>query len=97
MADVIWTWDPHKADINRSKHGLSFETAVLIFRDPCLISDLDPHENEVRWRSLGMVMGVMLLVVHTEPVETLGSSAPVGRIISARKATRVERRAYHNE
>lgn len=96
MADVIWTWDPLKAEINRSKHGLSFETAALVFRDPCLISDLDPCETEARWRTVGMVMGVLLFVVHTEPLATADSAVPVGRIISARKATNAERRGYHN-
>lgn len=96
MADVIWHWDPQKADINRTKHGLSFETAVLVFNDPCLISDLDPCETEPRWRTVGMVMGVLLMVVHTEPVQTHSSPQLEGRIISARKATPAERRGYHN-
>jgi uncharacterized DUF497 family protein len=96
VANVIWNWDPKKAEINRSKHGLSFEAAVLIFDDPCILSDLDPFEGETRWRSMGMVMGVLIIVVHTEPeaVEELGPL--LGRIISARKATPAERRAYHN-
>lgn len=96
MVDIRWTWDRHKADINRSKHGLSFEAAALVFRDPCLISDLDPCETEVRWRTLGMIMGVLILVVHTEPAMELDGPIAVGRIISARKATAAERRGYHN-
>ncbi|WP_286750354.1 BrnT family toxin [Sphingopyxis sp. SCN 67-31] len=96
MPDVVWTWDPQKADDNRSKHGVSFETAGLVFDDPCLLSDLDPCEVEARWRTIGMVLGVLLFVVHTEPQQEPGSTAFVGRIISARKATRTERRGYHN-
>ena len=96
MPDVTWTWDSEKADTNRSKHGVSFETAALIFDDPFLLSDLDPYEAEVRWRTLGMVLGVLLFVVHTEPRQETGSTALVGRIVSARKATRTERRGYHN-
>lgn len=96
MADVIWTWDPLKAEINKSKHGLSFEAAALVFDDPYLVSDLDPCETEVRWRTVGMVMGVLILVVHTEPSSDLHSFELVGRIVSARKATPAERRGYHN-
>lgn len=96
MADVIWTWDPKKAELNRAKHGVSFETAILVFDDPYLISDLDPFEAEVRWRTTGMIMGVLIMVVHTEPIAVSGSETEEGRIISARKATPVERRAYHN-
>lgn len=64
MTDVIWKWDPGKAEINRSKHGLSFETACLVFNDPCLLSDLDPFEAELRWRTLGTVMGIVLFDTH---------------------------------
>ncbi|WP_372856337.1 BrnT family toxin [Sphingomonas sp.] len=96
MAEVIWNWDPQKAEINRSKHGLSFEAAVHVFDDPCLISDPDPCEVEARWRTLGMVMGVLLMVVHTEPLAAGPAETQEGRIISARKATPAERRGYHN-
>lgn len=96
MADVIWNWDPNKAEINRSKHGLSFEAAVYVFDDPYLLSDLDPFEAEVRWRTMGMVMGILIIVVHTEPIASSKSDVMEGRIISARKATPAERREYHN-
>jgi len=96
VADVIWNWDPKKAEINRSKHGLSFEAATLVFDDPCILSDLDPFEGEIRWRSMGMVMGVLIIVVHTDPETHSETEPPQGRIISARKATPGERRAYHN-
>jgi uncharacterized DUF497 family protein len=96
VADVVWTWDLLKAEINKSKHGLSFEAAALVFDDPYLVSDPDPCETEVRWRTVGMVMDVLILVVHTEPSSNPQSSELVGRIISARKATPAERRGYHN-
>lgn len=96
MTDVIWTWDPNKAEINRSKHGLSFDAAVQVFDDPYLLSVLDPFEAEARWRTMGMVMGVLIVVVHTEPTGSSGADALEGRIISARKATPAERREYHN-
>jgi len=93
---VRWTWDPEKAAANRVKHGLSFETAVLAFDDPLHASKPDPHPDGDRWHTIGMVGSVLLLVVHTWPEETEGGEA-VGRIVSARKATARERRAYEED
>jgi uncharacterized DUF497 family protein len=88
-----WTWDRDKARANRTKHGLSFETAVLVFDDPLQLSRPDPHPDGDRWHTIGLVGSVLLLVVHTWPDES-EEDEPVGRIISARKATAYERRAY---
>ncbi|HWG44179.1 MAG TPA: BrnT family toxin [Gemmataceae bacterium] len=90
-----WTWDPDKAAANRIKHGLSFETAVLVFDDPLHASKPDPHQDGDRWHTIGLVGPVLLLVVHTWPEEA--ESEQAGRIISARKATAHERRAYEEE
>jgi uncharacterized protein len=90
---VRWTWDPHKAKANRVKHGLSFETAVLAFDDPFHASKLDPHPDGDRWHTIGLVGSVLLLVIHTWP-EAESEGEPVGRIISARRATAHERKAY---
>jgi uncharacterized DUF497 family protein len=87
-----WTWNPEKAAVNRVKHGLSFETASLVFDDPFAASKPDPHPDGDRWHTVGLVGSVALLVVHTWPEEDDGD--PVGRIISARKATAHERKAY---
>jgi uncharacterized DUF497 family protein len=89
-----WTWDPRKAAANRSKHGLSFETAVRVFDDPLHASKPDPHPDGDRWQTIGLVGPVLLLVVHTWPVARVTDGEPVGRIISARKATVHERNAY---
>jgi uncharacterized protein len=89
---VRWTWDPDKSAANRVKHGLSFETAALVFDDPFHASKPDPHPDGDRWHTIGLVGSVLLLVIHTWPEETGGE--PVGRIISARKATAHERKAY---
>jgi len=91
---VRWTWDPKKAAANRAKHGLSFETAVLVFDDPLHASKPDTHPDEDRWRTVGLVGPVLLLVVHTWPEAETGRGMPLGRIISARKATAHERKAY---
>ena len=91
---MCWTWDPDKAAANRAKHGLSFETAKAVFDDPLHLSQLDQHPDGDRWQSIGRVGPVLLLVVHTWPE---GDDDPVGRIISARKATAHERKAYEEE
>lgn len=88
-----WTWNPDKAAANRRKHGLSFETAVLVFDDPFHASRPDSHPNGDRWHTIGLVGSVLLLVVHSWPEES-EEGEQVGRIISARKATARERRAY---
>ena len=90
---VRWRWDPDKAATNRVKHGLSFETAALAFEDPFHASRPDPHPDGDRWRTIGLVGSVLLLLVHTLPDDS-EDDEPVGRIISARKATAQERRVY---
>jgi uncharacterized DUF497 family protein len=91
---VRWTRDPRKAAGNRSKHGVSFETAARVFDDPLHMSKPDRHPDGDRWHSIGVVGPVTLLVVHTQPGIEHEGAEPVGRIISARKATARERKAY---
>jgi uncharacterized DUF497 family protein len=91
---VRWTWDRDKAAKNRVKHGLSFETAVLAFDDPLHASKPEPHPDGDRWHTIGLVGPVVLLVVHTWPETGADDDEPMGRIISARKATAHERKAY---
>ncbi|MGD0192570.1 MAG: BrnT family toxin [Rhizomicrobium sp.] len=88
-----WLWDPRKDRSNRRKHGLSFDTAVLVFDDPLAASRPDPSADEDRWQTVGVIETVIVLVVHTWP-EPDGSGEETGRIISARKATAHERKAY---
>jgi uncharacterized DUF497 family protein len=87
-------WDERKDQRNRIKHGVSFETACLVFEDPNHLSIQDRHEEgEERWQTLGLAGGiVVLLVAHTWREEDNGEE--VMRIISARKATTRERRRY---
>ena len=86
-------WDENKNKTNRDKHGVSFETAQLVFNDPHALSVQDRHKcGEERWQTLGLVGGVvMLLVAHTY---TERGDAEVIRIISARKATKREKQRY---
>ena len=53
-----FTWDPIKDGINKSKHGISFETASLVFSDPLHMSVLHRVVNgEQRWKTMGLVGG----------------------------------------
>jgi uncharacterized protein len=85
-----WTWDESKNSSNLAKHGIDFETARLVFDDPLALSRLDRHSGEEeRWQTVGVIGLATVFVVHTAP-----ENGQPGRIISARKATRYERRAY---
>ena len=84
-----WIWDERKAAANLAKHGVLFETAAEVFADPLILTLPDPHPDDDRWQTIGMVGSRALFVVHTI-AEPDGS----GRIISARRATPSERKAY---
>ncbi len=89
-------WDENKGRANLTKHGVSFETARLVFDDPLHLSMRDHFEHgEERWRTVGLVGGmVLLLVAHTDGEE---DGEEIVRLISARKATRRERKRYERE
>jgi uncharacterized DUF497 family protein len=74
---------------------VSFETAEAVFDDPFHLSRFDPHPDGDRWQTVGKVGPVLLLVVHTSPEGDQEDA--VCRIISARKATAHERKAYEEE
>ena len=93
-------WDPVKAELNRRKHGVSFETALRAFADPFALSVQDRFEGwEARWTTLGLVEGrLLLLVAHTVREENEdGEDIEIIRIVSARRADRSERRRYGDE
>jgi uncharacterized DUF497 family protein len=84
-------WDPAKAANNIRKHGVSFEEAVTVFKDPlALIFDDETHsEQEHREIIIGSsALRRMLLVCFVERLED------IIRIISARPATRQEIKDY---
>lgn len=81
-------WDEAKAQANLSKHGVSFETAAQIFKRDRLSVRHEWVENEFRETDIGMADNLIILVVaHTD-------RNGVVRIISARRATRNERRLF---
>ncbi len=104
MESIRFEWDEAKNLSNRRKHGVSFEEASQVFRDPLYVSVQDRVEcGELRWQTLGLVEDLLLLTVaHTVREERGegtegGKSVDVIRIISARPATRKERRRYEEE
>ena len=92
-----WTWDQTKNEANLQAHGLGFEAAAFVFDDPLSATREDPYPYEQRWRTMGMVGTQVVMVVHTWPNLDTGTGEEIGRIISARKATRREREAYEEE
>ena len=89
-----WTWDEGKSRNNERKHGLDFDTARLVFDHPYAATNADVHSPEQRWKTVGMVENLTLVVVHTWPTFRLEDDDEVGRIIGPRRATAYERRAY---
>ena len=87
-------WDERKNRINQKKHGVSFETAVLVFDDPYALTQKDiSHDREERLVTLGAVgPGSILFVVHVNYEQA--AQEEVIRIISARPATSHERKSY---
>jgi len=86
-------WDPMKALFNKEKHGVEFEEAATVFRDPLLLvqPDLEHSQDEERWIALGKsARELLLVVVHTENERTI-------RLISARRAEPRERRRYEQQ
>ena len=82
--------DEDKARTNLAKHGVNFEEASTVFGDPLSITIPDPAHSQAedRWIILGHShRGQLLVVVHTERGDNL-------RIISARRASRRERKQY---
>jgi len=92
MARLRFAWDERKNEANRRKHGVRFEDAQTVFFDEDAIKFFDPDhsEEEDRFLLLGRSFRLRVLVVCHCYRESQG----VIRIISARKATRKERRHY---
>lgn len=88
MHDVQFEWDEAKERLNVQKHGIDFETAMLIWEGPTVENVDDRFEyGETRYIAFGEVDGRVLAVVYTWRGDNC-------RLISARIANRNERRAY---
>ena len=88
-------WDPAKAAANVAKHAVSFELATTVWDDPLHVIVPDcVVEGERRWHAIGLVGAVVILVVvHSHP----GDDEERVGIISARRATRRERKRYEED
>ena len=92
MNSLRFEWESRKASANLKKHGISFEEAKSVFYDERarLISDPDHSEDEDRFILLGLSYSLrVILVCHC-----YRSKGNVIRIISARKASNTELKAY---
>jgi len=86
---LLFRWDRSKAISNLAKHGISFEEAVPAFGDPlsATVEDPDHSHGEKRYILVGETAeGKLVVVPHVERGDTI-------RILSARLATRRERRS----
>jgi uncharacterized DUF497 family protein len=93
QGDLQFEWDEDKAARNLKKHKIAFGEAATVFGDPLSVTFPDPDHSieEDRFVILGTSEnGSLLLVSYTDREERI-------RIISARKATRRERRTYEEE
>jgi len=89
---IKFEWDPGKDRANQRKHGVTFEEAQSVFFDENAVQFYDEHhsEQEDRFIMLGLSIRSRILVVcHCER-----ESGDIIRIISARKATKSERKFY---
>jgi uncharacterized protein len=90
---TLFEWDERKAKENLRKHKVSFAEAATVFSDPLSVTIPDPEHSigEQRYIDLGTSdRNHVLVVVYTERAKAI-------RLISARKATRTERKQYEKE
>ncbi len=92
MDELRFEWDENKNHTNKTKHGVSFEEATSVFYDEnaLVISDPEHSAEEERFIILGMSSRANLLIV----CHCYREADMVIRIISARKATKNEEKAY---
>ncbi len=84
-------WDPLKAVLNLRKHGIAFADAVTVLEDPLALTRPDEYPHERRFVTFGRDTRGRVIAVAWAPRGTRM------RIISARLATRNERRSYEED
>lgn len=89
---VSFEWDEKKAAENYATHGVSFQFATRVFKDPFAVERIDDRHDygEERYILIGMAGDVVLFVVYTEREERI-------RLISARRATKLEQEDYEKQ
>jgi uncharacterized protein len=90
---LTFEWDSRKASANLSKHGVKFETAATVFGEPSSLTIPDPDHSAIEPRhiTIGRAFnGKLFVVVHTDGGDNI-------RIISARGASRRERKLFEEE
>ena len=94
MEEIIFEWDENKNEINKKKHGLSFETAKEVFYDDdsIVFDDPDHSVGEERFLIIGMTVSSKICIVS----HCYRDSDNVIRLISAREATKREKQTYYN-
>jgi uncharacterized DUF497 family protein len=87
---VTYEWDPIKAQVNRRKHGVSFEEAASVFQGATALTFDNPDHSDEEFREMTIGLstkGRVLFLSHCERGDGI-------RVISARKATPKERKQY---
>lgn len=88
---MLFEWDDQKEKINIAKHGIDFSTAARVFNDENRLEWYDEAHSytEERYITIGIIDNIayLVMVVYTERETSI-------RLISARKATKKERRLY---
>ena len=89
-------WDAGKSRANAAKHGIDFATAALVFADPHLVlrEDRTDDGGEQRWHAIGLAGGLEPLLIAIHVYREAIDGEEIIRIISARKASTREGRAY---
>ncbi|MDE6518806.1 MAG: BrnT family toxin [Acetatifactor sp.] len=87
---MTFEWDEDKNQLNLEKHGIDFDTAILVFNDLQRIEiyDVEHSTEEDRYNTIEMVNDI-LFVVYTERKDNI-------RLISARLAAKTERSIYYD-
>ena len=89
---MIFEWDENKNNSNKQKHRLNFNDTKKVFNDKNKIISVDERKDykEKRWKIIGEIYGVIISMIFT----IRGTKT---RIISARKASKKERKEYNNQ
>ncbi len=88
-----YEWDKNKNEANISKHGIDFADVPEMFEFPMNVEIDTRHDyGEDRWVGIGLLRMIVAVVVYVERVDE-----KTIRIISARKATRIESKQYYEQ